>query len=205
MMQDASIPKRRARNSLNQAEIVQASLEIINQEGVDGFSMRRISKKLGCSIASPYSYFKGQQEILGLVIFEGERRLAEMISSSRTVGNTTFKRLTSIAEAYFNFSGKNRELHKAMGKTSFRRRYKKTFPILSLGYRIFLRTIRDGVYSKEFQISSREIPLIARAMYSWIYGIVSLVSEDSSGRRNKEDSLQEGISLFHKLLLRESS
>lgn len=47
------------RNSL-----IEAGIELINEEGAKGFSLRKVSALCGVSQAAPYSHFEGKEELL---------------------------------------------------------------------------------------------------------------------------------------------
>jgi TetR/AcrR family tetracycline transcriptional repressor len=60
--------KRDAReNSLTEGEIVRAALRLIKQDGVDGLSMRRLSKELGRSHMAMYYWVPDKAALLELV------------------------------------------------------------------------------------------------------------------------------------------
>lgn len=197
----ATRPRRRTRNSLNKESIVQAALDILNEEGIDGLSMRRIAEKLDCSVASPYSHFKSQQDIIKIIISQGEAQLTETLRASRLNGKNSYEKLTLIARAYYDFSGNNQELHKVMFNTVHGHMHRKAFPKLPTSYRVFLETIRAGVRSGEFKIKEEDYPSLARTMYSWMYGIIVLDMTGMLKKRGIGDPLDEGFLFFRKILL----
>ncbi|PJZ68357.1 TetR family transcriptional regulator [Leptospira perolatii] len=198
-------PKRRTRNSLNRETIVQAAFEILNEEGIEGLSMRKIAEKLDCSVASPYSHFKSQEDIIRILISQGEAQLTETLKVAKTKGRTSYEQLVVIARTYYEFSGNNQELHKVMFNTVHGPMHRKAFPKLPTSYRVFLETIREGHRSGEFRISEEEIPSLARTLYSWMYGIIVLDMTDMLKKRGMGDPLDEGFLFFKKMLLGDGS
>ncbi len=66
----AGAPKRGKPPVLTEKEIVDAALAIIRQEGLDGLSMRRLSRELGRSAMAPYWHVADKRELLDLVARE---------------------------------------------------------------------------------------------------------------------------------------
>lgn len=56
-----------ATRSLTEASIVDAALRVIERDGVDGLSMRALSRELGVSAMAAYYYVKSKEELLDLV------------------------------------------------------------------------------------------------------------------------------------------
>ncbi|TGM10201.1 TetR/AcrR family transcriptional regulator [Leptospira barantonii] len=197
--------KRRSRNSLNRENIVQVAMEILQEEGIEGLSMRKIAEKLDCSVASPYSHFKSQEEIIQVLIAKGETELTQLLRNAQRNGKNSFEKLAGIARAYWDFSLNNKELHKVMFNTVHGHMHRKAFPSLPTSYRVFLETIRNGCSSKEFKLPKAEYPAIARMMWAWMYGLMVLDLTNMLKRRRggKDDPLSEGFLYFRRILLGE--
>jgi len=65
-MPATSAPSTRAR-ALSEAEILAAALEIIEQDGIDGLTMRRLSTHLGVALGATYHHVKNKHALLALV------------------------------------------------------------------------------------------------------------------------------------------
>src|SRR5690349_20399983 len=102
----------RGRPALNRDMILTAGMEIIESEGVGSLSMRNIAKKLNCSVAGPYFYFKNQDEIIRGLIAQGESKLTAQLRAARAQHTDIYDQMTAIAHTYWNFAQSNRELHK---------------------------------------------------------------------------------------------
>ncbi|MDF3819730.1 WHG domain-containing protein [Leptospira sp. 96542] len=195
--------QRRLRNSLSREEIRNTSLLILKEEGLEGLSMRKIANRLGCSVASPYSYYESQIDLIQDLIREGENELLSMLKKATEgiLQKSTFEQLAAIARAYFSFASTNRELHKVMFVTDYGGVHRKAFPQLPKSYRFFLETIRRGFESGEIPYPKKEYPAIARMMWSWMYGVIVL---DMTGllrkRKGSENPIEEGIFYFQSLL-----
>lgn len=193
--------KRRSRNSLNPAEILDASLTIIKNEGIESLSMRRIAKQLNCSVASPYAHFKNQQEIIQQLISLGEKKLTEDLRKAKAGENDVLNQLSAIAHTYWNFASENKELHKLMLNAIGGNEKEKIFTYTPTSYRVFLDTLRRGVKSGEIRFSRSKYHAIARTMWAWIYGLIVLeLTVADNLQRSNVDPVEEGIYFFKKLL-----
>jgi TetR/AcrR family tetracycline transcriptional repressor len=58
---------RSLRSTLTEGQIVEAALRVIRADGLDGLTMRRLSRELGVSAMAAYHYVANKQELLDLV------------------------------------------------------------------------------------------------------------------------------------------
>jgi len=65
-MATTSASSTRAR-ALSEAEILAAALEIIERDGIDGLTMRRLSTQLGVALGATYHHVKNKHALLALV------------------------------------------------------------------------------------------------------------------------------------------
>lgn len=70
-------PKPAARNPLTREAIVEAALRVLDAEGIDGLSMRRVGEELGTGAASIYWHVRNKEQLLQL-IFERVTEEAEL-------------------------------------------------------------------------------------------------------------------------------
>lgn len=62
------------RVALSREVIADAALELIDREGVDGVTMRRLAAELGIGTMTLYGYFRDKEELLDFVIQHASRR-----------------------------------------------------------------------------------------------------------------------------------
>ena len=60
---DSSIKKKRTRGKLSRELIEDAAFEVIEREGLSGFSMRKLAAALGCEAMSIYHHFPSQAHL----------------------------------------------------------------------------------------------------------------------------------------------
>jgi len=192
--------KRRSRNSLSPAEILEAALIVLKSEGIENLSMRRIASQLNCSVASPYAHFKNQQEIIQQLISIGERKLTEDLRSAKSRHTDVFNQLSAIAHTYWDFATANRELHKLMFN-QLKNKNSKLFTYTPASYRVFLDTLRRGFKSGQIPFSKRKYHAIARTMWAWIYGLIVLDLTDAFSFHDIDsDPVEDGIIFFQEFL-----
>lgn len=192
--------QRRARGSLSREEIIEAATAVINEQGVEAMSMRRVAERLGCSVASPYAHFENQEEIMRSLVMNGETRLTADLRQAQASSTNVYEQLDAIAHGYWNFASKNRELHRLMFSASGGKLYRRSFPTLPTSYRVFLETIRHGISSGAIPYTRKNYPAIARTMWSWMYGLIVLDLNGMIRHPQGADPVAEGIVLFTKLL-----
>jgi hypothetical protein len=65
-------------------EIIRVAVEIVDREGIDALSARRISKELGISSMTIYNYVENLSEVKKLVLCKGFDRLYDSVYQSLT-------------------------------------------------------------------------------------------------------------------------
>jgi len=168
----------------------------LSEEGVEHLSIRNIAKRLGCSVAGPYTYFKSHDEILSTLIEMGEEELTGDLRRAKAEGGDLYDVLLRLAVTYRDFARRNRELHQIMFNINGRYR---VFRSATASYRAYLETIRMGVKSGQLKFSRKGYHALARTMWAWLYGLIVLemtgVTAQSEGF-----AMEEGFSFFRRLL-----
>jgi AcrR family transcriptional regulator len=92
--------------------LLEASIELIREEGVDALTVAEVGRRVGVSSAAPYKHFADRQALLRALAEEGSRRLGEAIVAA-TQGSTdpreTF-RLSGVA--YIRWAAENPALYR---------------------------------------------------------------------------------------------
>ncbi|MCB1322309.1 MAG: TetR/AcrR family transcriptional regulator [Leptospiraceae bacterium] len=192
---------RRSWGSPSREEILTVSLEILHSEGLERLSMRHIADRLGCSVASPYAYFKSQEEIVRTLIIQGEHDLTARLRRAQRSSEDIFEQLTAIAYTYWDFATENRELHRVMFGTGMGgATYRRVFPSLPTSYRVYLETLRRGSQSGAIPHNRTQYRAIARTMWAWMFGVITLEMTDMLRAAPGDHPIEEGIRLFIALL-----
>lgn len=91
-------------------ELIKTGLKILDQEGYEGFSLRKVAKACNVSQTAPYRHFKDKDEMVAAIAAEAMRAFDE--SLQKAVGEypqDPKKQLNQMGIAYINFFVKNPE------------------------------------------------------------------------------------------------
>lgn len=83
--------------------LLDAALEMLDEEGADGIGLRELARKVGVSAAAPYRHFRSRQALLEAVATEGFRRFSAMMAA-KEADFAEEQRLPAMAEAYVRFA-----------------------------------------------------------------------------------------------------
>lgn len=92
--------------------LVEASLELLLERGVDALTVAEVGRRVGVSTAAPYKHFADRQALLRAVAAEGNRRLGEAILEAvgRTADPVEAFRLSGVA--YIEWAAGNPALYR---------------------------------------------------------------------------------------------
>lgn len=83
--------------------LLDAAMEMLDQEGADGIGLRELARKVGVSAAAPYRHFRSRQALLEAVATEGFRRFSAMMDA-KEADLPEDEQLPAMAEAYVRFA-----------------------------------------------------------------------------------------------------
>jgi len=98
-------------------EIVDAALELLEEEGADGLSMRRLAERLGIRAPSIYKHLSDKQALEAAIISRGFELQAEAFEP---VGNAE-DRLGALARVYRAFAKAHPHLYRLMTERELHR------------------------------------------------------------------------------------
>ncbi|TPV92908.1 MAG: TetR/AcrR family transcriptional regulator [Myxococcales bacterium FL481] len=96
------------------AALIDAALELIEDEGADGLSLRACARHAGVSHAAPYRHFADKEALLTAVAEEGFRALRSAGWAAMEPVAGRRERLDAYGVAYVRFAVENRELFMLM-------------------------------------------------------------------------------------------
>lgn len=91
-------------------DIVLASLQIVEEKGIDGLNARDIAKRLNCSIQPIFYQFKSMED-LKIAIYEKIYEMYKEYMLSGEYSDTPYK---SMGNSYVNFAKEHKELFKIL-------------------------------------------------------------------------------------------
>jgi AcrR family transcriptional regulator len=92
------------------AALIDATVALIAERGVRGFSVAEASRRVGVTTAAPYRHFADREELLAAVAVRGLHTFAAMAATEAGGAATPARRLAALASAYVRFAAEHRPL-----------------------------------------------------------------------------------------------
>jgi AcrR family transcriptional regulator len=95
--------------------LLDEAVKLIEDEGLRGFSLRKLAVRAGVSHAAPYRHFENKDEILVTLMLEGHKRLRRaLLDASEGTKTTASNRCLAMSRAYLDFARQNPEYLRVM-------------------------------------------------------------------------------------------
>ncbi len=95
--------------------LIQATIEIINQQGVESITMRRLSEWTGVSRTAAYRHFADKAELLTATAIEGFNRFSQALRAVRLDASVDeLTRFRNMGQAYIGFAMENTAYYRLM-------------------------------------------------------------------------------------------
>ncbi len=174
-----------------------AARDLLEQDGIEGLSLRALAKATGVTQAAPYSHFRDKDELLAAIAEEGFQRLAIQMAEDATGAASTQDRLKKLVVSYISFAQSNKALFQIM----FGRELSdlKRFPTLAMtagkSYALLSSALagrlKEGVDARFLSVS----------LWSLCHGLTTLVIEqklsiDSFGTASLEEFVARSVDIF---------
>jgi AcrR family transcriptional regulator len=95
------------------AALIETSIELLGEGGVQAFSMAEASRRLGVAVAAPYRHFADRDALLAAVAVRAAELLGEQLDLQAASGPPA-ERLAAAARAYVRFASDHRPLFQAL-------------------------------------------------------------------------------------------
>jgi AcrR family transcriptional regulator len=100
-------PRRYHHGDLRQT-LLDGAVELIKNEGMRSFSLRRLAAQAGVSHAAPYRHFESKEEILATLMLEGHKRLrVDMMAAHKAARGKAADKLLAMGRTYLEFARQN--------------------------------------------------------------------------------------------------
>ncbi|WP_223879724.1 TetR/AcrR family transcriptional regulator [Paenibacillus spiritus] len=83
--------------------LIENGIELINEQGIGGFSLRRIAARCGVSHAAPYSHFKDKDDLLSAMAEHVTQQFADRLRSAVEAAEEPDSELERVGTAYIAF------------------------------------------------------------------------------------------------------
>lgn len=171
------MPKKYHHGDLKNA-LIQAGVEILAKEGVDGLSLRKVAQHAGVSHSAPYAHFPDKQSLIAAISTEGFNQLyAELEAAISPYSKNPKKQLFDGAKTYVRFAEENTDTFKIMfsGVLEKEKDYPSFVEISSKMFKLVVEVVQacqdTGI------LPTAPADLMAVSVWGQIHGIVSLSLE----------------------------
>ena len=147
------------------SSLVEAALEMVEEDGVPSLTLRRLAKRLGCSYAKPYSYYRDKAQLVDAVRGRAFDLLSEFMTRELAAGSALS------GAAYLRFAFENPEAYRVMFELRQDYASNETRAKQARAWDICARPVRDAVAAGEL-VGDPE--LIAHVAWSALHGLATL-------------------------------
>jgi AcrR family transcriptional regulator len=169
------------------ASILDAALEIVNEDGWQALSMRKIADKIEYTAPIIYEYFTNKEGILLELTRKGNILLLQEFKRAKSMHTSPAKQLEEMWIAYWDFAFEHQQLYKLMfGVDTNCCQSKITLPEAAAARNLIQDTIAELMTAKP---ASEE--LICQKYYTFwsiIHGLIS-INMVQKGTNNKMNQL----------------
>lgn len=96
-------------------EMIAKGLQLLNNEGYDGFSLRKVAVMCGVSHAAPYKHFKSKEELLGAIVYEVTQSFTQALQAAVVkYSDDPEKQIFELGKYYVKFMVENPDYMKFM-------------------------------------------------------------------------------------------
>lgn len=96
------------------SELIEKGLKILNDEGYEGFSLRKAAKACGVSQTAPYRHFKDKDELIAAITVHALAEFNASLAEAAAKVSDPKKQLKEIGVAYVHFFAENPEYLKLL-------------------------------------------------------------------------------------------
>lgn len=163
------------------AELIRTGLKLLDQEGYEGFSLRKVAKACNVSQTAPYRHFKNKEELITAITVEALQAFNDALEQAVNLHPDNPKQqLTELGVAYIKFFVENPEYLRLLFLSNIKEKMKVYYQCDSSfcdgkdPFQTFYDTLmRYTAAYPELNINQDELLL-----YSWglVHGIAILVA-----------------------------
>jgi AcrR family transcriptional regulator len=113
------------------AALVDGAIELIAERGLRGFSLAKLTQRLGVTVAAPYRHFADRDELLAAVAVRALHAFADALVGEAREGDSPEQRLAAMARGYVRFAAEHRPLFDVVYGTGLD---KTRYPEVRLAY-----------------------------------------------------------------------
>ncbi|MDO5647136.1 TetR/AcrR family transcriptional regulator [Paracoccus sp. (in: a-proteobacteria)] len=185
--------------NLRQA-LVQATADLIRDNGPLGFTMAQAARQAGVSAAAPYRHFKGRDDLVEEVARQGFLDFADRLTAAYNDGQpSVLSAFLNMGQAYLNFARERPGFYMAM--------FESGISITGNADLAHAAERAQGVLARGAQDLAARIPadrrpparMVANHIWALSHGVVELFSRGKPGSRSPvspSEMLESGVIIY---------
>lgn len=159
--------------------LVQAGLELLREDGLDGLSLRTVAQRVGVSRSAPYAHFADKRALLRAISASGFRDLANAMEALNIGDQRPRDLIISYGEAYVQFALDNPNLYRLM-ISSLEPKPDAAVSDDTRGDLVIEATRPFALLSEEFSRMVKDAAraeILSQGAWSAVHGLASLMGE----------------------------
>jgi AcrR family transcriptional regulator len=162
-------------------DVLQASLALIEEGGLDRLSMREVARKAGVSHQAPYHYFGDREAILAALAGEGFSRLGQSLARAAADAGEPGDAVVAMGKAYVDFAIRHPPYFQVMFRADAvpLDRYPEARKQENEAFGKLVEEI-DKAFTGQAPEERRKI---AVAVWAMVHGLATLILEGSLARK----------------------
>ena len=169
--------------------LISASIAVIDEEGMEGLSIRHAVEKIGVSHAAPYRHFKNKEDLLVAVGVRCFGMLNDKINTAvKRFPNDQQAQFKALIKTYIKFAVDNPVFYRIMFGDYIKKKtgYPKFFEAYDNVFRNFVEMIKKSSTRKR---TKRDLPEItALAVWSMVHGYSCLIIDNQEDKNVGSDA-----------------
>ncbi len=161
-----------------------AGLELVEEQGADSLTLRSLAKRLGCSYAKPYTYYRDKEQLVDAVRGRAFERFGDFMREHR------FGDAREQGRGYLRFAMENPETFRLMFELRQEFISESTRSSQARAWKICAQPIYDLVEAGELE---GDPELIAHVSWAGLHGLASLALADQLYLGKSLDEIADGL------------
>ena len=173
-------------------ELIKNGLILLNSEGIEKFSLRKVSTMCGVSHAAPYKHFKNKEEMLSAISYRVSQDFREYLEQVVVI-HPGLDGMIAMGKAYVRYMVTNKEAYQFMFlgelKLSIRLEESEFIYNEDSPFAPFYRAAHTNLRLM-FQ-NTKQLNMVILNMWSQVHGLASLIVHDVVEYNQDIDELVE--------------
>ena len=172
------MPRKKYHHGDLKNALVQAGVEILSQDGIEGLSLRKVAQRAGVSHSAPYSHFPDKQSLIAAISTEGFHQLYDELDAVIAAHPRNPKgQLQHGALAYVQFALDHTDTFKIMFSGVLEK--EKEYPaFVEISHKTFRRVVDIVKACQEAGLlNTTSSEMTAVVVWGQVHGIISLALE----------------------------